>query len=229
MKFFKLTLSTDEKIIGRYPQSIEMITIGDWGLKENFQLGYFGPIKNLGRLPETKIQDNAIATDIVESAYLRESFFLIMNQKFVDFLIQFKIPAYELFESPVHHKKVIHNYKLFHIEYPSNDLFINFRKSEFYIGKRGLPPSDLLVEIHHFKEYLKRQKQTKLEHPGNNLLCKKLILDLSKCEYDLFRLAVVPALGYFVSERLKNSIESKGFTGLDFKEIEEDPKIEVIN
>jgi len=222
MRFYKLTLSTDEKIIGRYPQSTEMVTTGDFGFNKNFNLGYEGPIKKLNILPETKLEDKAVLTDIVDSCYLISPYFLIVNPNLITLFIKFNLPDYEVFDSPVHHKGDINKYQLFHIEYPSNDEVIDFSKSKFYIGERGQAPSNAIRKVDNFKHYKKVQQHVKIEFSGKNLLCKELTLDFSKNSFDLFRLTVVPALGYFISERLKDAIEGKGFTGFDFKEIDSD-------
>lgn len=227
MKFYRLTLSTDEKIIGRYPQSTEMLRIGDFGKDENFKLGIYGPITNLDIHPITKLQSQAFLTTVIDSSYLRPQYFLTVRIELINLFDNFNIPDFEVFESPVHHNNKVYDYKLFHIDYPSNDELIDFKSSEFYVGKRGLPPSELSVSVNTFEEYLILQKQVKIDYEGNNLLCKKILLDFSQCNLDMFRLTVVPALGYFVSEKLKHAIEERGFTGFDFKEIEVDPKIEV--
>ncbi|MEO1255552.1 MAG: hypothetical protein AAFY41_11830 [Bacteroidota bacterium] len=227
MRFYKLNLTADEKIIGQYPQT-KIIEQGDFGLEKNIRLGHFGPIGELLNKPKLRFEDNALVTDAVDNIYLSYSLFLIISSDLLDLFIEFTLKSFKTYDVFISHRSKVFDYKLFHVDYPSNDEFINFERSEFYIGKRGVPPSDLLVEIHHFEEYLKRQKQAKADYPGSNLLCKKLMLDLSQCELDLFRLTVGPALGYFVSEKLKNVIETEGFTGFAFKEIEEDTKIEVL-
>ena len=58
---------------------------------------------------------------------------------------------------------------------------------------------------------------------------KKVILNLSNIEMDLFRISNTPASGYYVSEKLKNAIEKEKFTGFAFQEIEDmDNRIEVV-
>ncbi|PKH49709.1 hypothetical protein CXF68_02920 [Tenacibaculum sp. Bg11-29] len=60
------------------------------------------------------------------------------------------------------------------------------------------------------------------------LLHKNVILDLSKTNEDMFRFFNAPPGGCFVSERLKNDIEENGFTGMEFTEVSELDRVNII-
>ena len=60
------------------------------------------------------------------------------------------------------------------------------------------------------------------------LLHKSVTLDLHNTTEDMFRIVNAPPSGYFVSEKLKNAIEENGFTGMEFKEVSELDKVEVV-
>jgi hypothetical protein len=228
MKYYRLATSADEKFIGQFPQT-KMIKLGDFGLEENMRLGYEQPIKKLTNPPEIQLEDGAIISDALDSIYLTYSFFLIINNNLLRLFKEVNLPYFEVFDIPVfYHKKVL-EYKLFHIDYPKNDNFINFSKSSFYVGQRGKDPDYFIKIISDYEEYTQMKEKLKVENTRKHLLAKEIVLDLSDNKFDLFRLTVDYSMGYYISEKLKSKIEELKYTGFDFKEIEDvDSKIRVI-
>lgn len=121
----------------------------------------------------------------------------------------------------VHHNNIIINdYKLFRLSQTYQRELIDFEKSEFYIG--DFINYDLIgdsIKIEDYDKYIITREE--LSKKNKLLKYKKVILNLSNIEMDLFRISNTPASGYYISEKLKNAIEKERFTGFAFQEIEE--------
>ncbi len=232
MKYFKLTNSTDINEIGYYPQDDgKIINIGSLGgINGDYSIGALGKIKQIEKLPELYLAPKAIETTYITSTAIPPWFLTIKND-FITFLNDFNIDSYQSWKiKVVHDKIVLTNYSLFHISIPSQDKYIDFEKSEFYLKELGnlnkinFPQ---LVSFNDYEEYV--IEKDKLRKNEMILMHKRVTINLDKIKEDMFRLVNTPLGGYFVSEKLKNAIEEKGFTGMRFKEITEiDNRIEVI-
>jgi hypothetical protein len=224
MKFYWLRIGSNRKIFGpAYPQT-EIVRMGDFKLDldvrhEKPRLGQDGPIRKLDEVPALAFRKSAKVTDALMNVYLSEEYFLLITDRLLRVLVESRLPEFETFTIPVHRGDEVLSYHLFHLAYPSNGL-VDFARSEFYIGKMWQPASGPIVKAPDLASHVQMEKEVRESHPGEELLCKRMVIDLSSCEYDLFRLTVVPPLGYFISERLKQRIEALGYTGFDFKEID---------
>lgn len=119
-----------------------------------------------------------------------------------------------------HNNIIINDYKLFRLSQTYQRELIDFEKSEFYIG--DFINYDLIgdsIKIEDYDKYIITREE--LSKKNKLLKYKKVILNLSNIEMDLFRISNTPASGYYISEKLKNAIEKERFTGFAFQEIEE--------
>ena len=228
MKYYKLIDTLDLKEIGKYPQSITPFSLGD--IRD---LSYKKPI-NISSLPEPAIHPKAKATTCLDVVYINRNIFLVIKDYFLDFLGDFNIPEYQSWSIKVHHKKeILTNYSLFRISYPSDEELVDYAKSEFLIGKAEDwkdPSIRKPVKVENFDNYNSLIDVLRMSEDESQIRCNKLVLDVSKNKKDMFRLINNTVLmGYIVSERLKNAIEEKKYTGMAFKELTEvDKRIEVI-
>jgi|SRR5690606_33713034 len=106
--------------------------------------------------------------------------------------------------------------------------YVDYKNSSFIVGKaRDWNYQGKNLDIPSYKNY-KSLKEI-LKEQKLKIKSKKLVLDFSKTDQDMFRMADMPfGNGYYVSEKLKNAIEEKQFTGMEFREINEfDKRIEV--
>ncbi len=226
MKYYKLENSLEVSVIGKYPQSKESKNTADINTVVNF--GWEGPITSLPVLPEPILQDKARDTTFI-NIHMNSLLYLTVKNFFLEFLSDFHIGEYQYWNIKVEHKKkILNNYSLFHLSYPSQERYVDYKNSEFYIGKLTdwQYRSDDISILNH-KNYL----STKEVLINNNLYpkCNSIVFDLSNVKEDMFRLIDTPGDGYYVSERLRNGIERNNYTGMAFKEIEEvDKRIKVI-
>lgn len=180
------------------------------------------------KLPEPLMQDKAKPTTLLNAVFTANGFMIFKNY-FINFLDDFNVDEFQTWKIKVHHKKQIYSdYCLFNIIYPQQRNLINYSKSSFYLGKF----SDYLyvgqdLKIDNYDNYLSTQDVLKMMD-DNFLKCRKVILNLNEINIDMFKLWLTPLAGYYVSEKLKKAIEEQRFTGMVFKEITNDKKIEVI-
>lgn len=222
MKYYKLTtIGANRKEIGISPQSTE---------------GYFGDIQKdfmpfEGKidfdLPIPKLRDKANLTTMLDVVMIPTKF-LVLHKHFLEFLKKFEIGHSQQWAMKVEYKKTfIEDYSLYYLTDTKQANYIDFKKSEFYIG--SLKDYTFIgddINISDYQNYLSAFEI--LRSDGLWLKHKKVVLNLSKAKEDMFRLHFTPVPYYFVSEKLKKSIKDKGFTGMVFKEIANDNKVEVI-
>ncbi|WP_299888931.1 hypothetical protein [uncultured Lacinutrix sp.] len=224
MKYYWLTHSIDNKEIGHYPQCDSPKAIGN--LRD---LDYLKPIKNL-ITPEPVINPKAKLTTYIKGSYISSSKFLIIKDSFVEFLKDFDVVDFKTWDLKVHYKsEILNNYKLFHMPIPTKDNFIDFEKSDFYLGDISNWQSNMgKIRINDYSEYINLVESSMKEN--KMIKCNKLILNLESAKKDFFKTARYPiGGGYYVSEQLKEAIEEKKYTGMAFKEISElDKRIKVL-
>jgi hypothetical protein len=219
MKYYKLKDSIDSKIVGKYPQSEECKNFGDI-----YTYDYNHILETLIDIPEPILLNKAKETTSFSDSIISLIFFLMIKDDFVNFLKNCKIGNYKIWDMNVHHKgKVIRDYKLFHLIDAHQKSYVDYKNSDFYLGTfkdyNFIGDTIKITDHENFlstTEVLKSQKLI--------LKCRKHVFNFKDATEDLIRIdntTMVGTKGYFVSEKLKNDIEEKGFTGMAFKEIEE--------
>tara|TARA_R110001583_G_C5533281_1_gene398750 strand:- start:91 stop:768 length:678 start_codon:yes stop_codon:yes gene_type:complete len=224
MKYYKLTtIGANRNEIGISPQSKS----GYFGDIQKDFIPFEGKINFDFDLPIPKLQDKANPTSMLDVVMI-PTWFLVLKIDFISFFKNFNIMNYQQWAIEVNHKKtILKDYILFYLAETKQNTYIDFEKSEFYIG--SLKDYTFVgndIKVSNYKNYLSTREILK----SDNLWLKhrKIILNLSNAKEDLFRIINAPESDYYVSEKLKKALEEKGFTGMVFKEITENKKIEVI-
>ena len=227
MRYYILRASRNRKEVGAKPQSQNCI-FGD--IQKDF-IPKEGIIDFDFKLPEPILEKKAKQTSMI-SVVAIPKLFLVIEDSLLSFLKKFKIGNYQDWKIKTwQSKQLIEKYNLFLINDTKQAEYIDFENSEFYIGsyKDYKWEGDNINVLNH-KDILESERTLKEE----NLLlkAKKIVLNFSNVSEDLFRMGyVVPVIGtvgYFVSEKLKTAIEDNGFTGMEFIEVSELDKVEVI-
>lgn len=225
MKYFKLTFSAKLKEVGKIPQS----EWGDFGDIQQGIIPWEGRIDVDFKLPEPILEKKAKLISLLDVAFIGLPF-LVINDNFLAFLKSFNIGNYQDWKIKTwQNKQLITNYNLFLMNDTKQDVYIDFSNSEFYSKKLGDWDNSSIqqaVLVNDYEEYVFKQKE--LRKDKLLLLHHKVTLNLSKAHEDMFRITNVSPNGYFVSEKLKNAIEENGFTGVEFIELSELDKVEVI-
>ena len=222
MKYYKLKFSWDRtNEIGCYPQSTELkfksfntneVTSRD---SINYEL----------IPPEPILEKKAKTTSLLNVTCLSSLIFLVFHNNFIDFLNNFTLGDYQTWSIKIHYKnKVINEYCVFHISQYSDSSYVDFENSKFIVGKQPVYKDQKIgkaVNIKDYNDYLNLEEVITDEDKSLRIQAPKLILDFTKAKEDFIRFAEIPQVGYYVSEKLKNAILEKGFTGMDFIEIDE--------
>ncbi len=235
MKYYWLTNSLKIKEIGRYPQSILPVSLGnidDFG--DGNPIDLENPIDDRTiELPEPVLHSRAKASTFLGIDTINFTVFLVIKNYFLLFLKEYNIPEYQVWNINVHQsKEIIKEYCLFRLSFSDDEKYIDYVNSEFLIGKLGDwedPSIREPVKVNNFQNYKSLIDTLQASEDDSQIRCDKLVLNLSKIKVDMFRLIKNPiCMGYFVSETLKKAIEEKHYTGMEFKEIEElDDRIEI--
>jgi len=223
---YQLNSSIDIKEIGKYPQTVPVsafhkkakITdyIGSSSDNSNIciSIKFYKLLKQY--LSEHEAKDKKISNDVYK-----------MDWKKMDYVV--KEGANQVF----------YDYKIVHINYPNEDL-INYKQSEFIIDTRenysknfdlnGITKQYLqdqdrkFIEIKSREHYRDLNMEFKNQNENRNIIVPKLVnLNLTSVKDDIFRVMTpIPNLsGYYLSENLKNKIREEGFTGMEFKSLDD--------
>jgi len=224
MKYYKLTtIGANRNEIGISPQSKD----GYFGDIQKDFMPFEGKIDLDFDLPIPKLQDKAKLTTMLDVVMIPTKFLVVQNQ-FLEFLKKFEITYNQQWSIKVEYKKTfIEDYSLFYLTETKQADYIDFKKSEFYVG--SLKDYTFIgddINISDYQNYLSTFEVLKSD--GLWLKHKKVVLNLSRAKEDIFRIINTPSSGYFISEKLREALIKKGFTGMVFKEITNDKKVEVI-
>ncbi len=186
-----------------------------------------GPISELSKLPEGQILSECEPTTFLISNYTSPiKRYIIVKKDFIDLLQNFRVGENQHWKIKVHYKEAILDYYLLYLSYPSQEKYIDFENSLFwvsnpakYVLEKGPNYQKQYVDISDFEEYSKNY--WKLKKDNCFLKSEKLIFDFRKPKEDLFRINGMDNItGYYVSERLKNAMEKKEYTGIKFHDID---------
>lgn len=226
MKYYKLTNSRNTKEVGAYPQCENIKYLGD--IQKDF-IPWQGMIDFDFKLPEPNLEKKAKQTSLINVVAI-PALFLVIDDNLLSFLKDFNIGNYQSWKIKTwHNKKNIEKYNLFIINNTRQDEYIDFSKSEFKSKKLGDWNNSSVqktVFVKNYDEYFMEKES--LRKDKLMLLHNRITLNLSKTTEDIFRIVNAPPGGYFVSERLKDAIEKNDFTGMEFTEVSQIDKVEVI-
>ena len=216
--FYRIEPGLDEKVTGIddvqassaiYPVNIwDPIYINQWG---------HTLIPDYVVLPIPKIKTKAKLTDLMSVFFTGSGGRLTISSRLKAILeknghgnIQF-IPITIYYK-----KKYLSDYWLTNILSFDNEKVINYSQS--LIFECHFTTEIKMITIKDYKDF--KQNEIKLEWP-NNLFIEKVVFK-SKVEQDFCTVERVSGgAGYFVSEKLKQEIESAGCTGIKFLPIEQ--------
>ncbi len=225
MQFFKLNLSTDPKIIGRrFPQIHDIISPEEYDREsENsiYRISSWEEITSDLNVPDFILHGHSKRTDIVSGV----SYMLLISNRLKELVESHSLPRSQVFETSIIARGKKYSYSLFYL--PDNSYqFIDFARSTFALVPFGRPVATHFPEINsleEFESWVKKYPYLVKSNPHRlKVIVDKLVFDIDKIPYDMFRIiGPFSPQSYFVSERLKNAIEDKGFTGMDFIPLEE--------
>ena len=217
--YFKLTTSTDVEVIGRIYAQFNSHQISGFVDPENTdharRSSYqecFGDIDKTLDLHKFKTHPRARMTDLMSSDFFwRRCFY---SPRFVKLFANFIGEQVELIDCTVHHRGRAHGWHLMQIR-PSLAV-VDFERSEFglYDAMRShyVGPVTQTVTAQTFWDVFRHVSAD--TDNAVRLKARRVVLN-TPC--DLFHLDLDN--GYYISERLRESIEAAGLTGFEFDPI----------
>ncbi len=207
-EYFGLTESAEDKIIGTYPQLVDMIEGYDYEANNsvnNLQIyrGIEPPFTN-PNLDGFKAAKGAKITDIMSGPIGGRGF--ILSNRVKSIFEKFKIPKHYFFEAKIYHKNICYdNYYWFHLVSDYRQ-FVDYKKSEFYKGKD-------LFKFDNYDEYLKFSEIT--DRHGF-LMAEKVVLSRSfyLSDFDMFMISNFDQTIY-ISDSLRAELSVSKISGYE--------------
>jgi hypothetical protein len=216
--FYRIEPTLDEKVTGIddvqassaiYPVNIwDPIYINQWG---------HTLIPDYVVLPIPKIKTKAKLIDLMSVYFTGSSYRLTISSRLKAILEKNSHGNIQFIPITIYYKKkYLSDYWLTNILSFDNEKVINYSQS--LIFECHFTTEIKMITIKDYKDF--KQNEIKLEWP-NNLFIEKVVFK-SKVEQDFCTVERVSGgAGYFVSEKLKQEIESAGCTGIKFLPIEQ--------
>jgi hypothetical protein len=218
--FYRIEYSLEEKVTGIddaqsssaiYPVNIwDPIYINQWR---------HTLIPDYVVLPIPKIKAKANLTDLMSVFFTGSGGRLTISNRLKEILEKYSHGNIQFIPLTIYYKrKYLSGYWLTNILSFDNEKAINFNQSIISVGDSVVLGQNAIISIDSYAEY--NSILLKLEWP-NSLFIEKLMLkkivDENVCTIEW----ISGGVGYFVSEKLKEEIESAGFTGIKFHPIEQ--------
>ena len=223
MNYYKLDHSLNSKEIGCFPQS-ESMAPGYMRYSENsvYNIDYTKKIDFEPNFKHIQLSKRSKVTDMLNTVAIRTDA-LVISQKMFAEIQKHKVPdTFQIFDVSVLDSKKNNLAYLFFYIYDLGLHMIdfkamNFRKMSLFNRKDKIP-----IAIESQEHFQKLRENDKKNEDYYSYLTDQLRLIEANIKTDIFRLAMVePASGYYVSERLKETLEASGCTGFRFTTIED--------
>ncbi len=217
MNYFIAKDSSDENVVGTdYPQAYKFIK----GYNPRAPQALFSLYEYRNRFPEyipdldgIMLSGFAKLTDIVSHGFAH--FIISEKAKFV--LEQFKLCPHRFYPLGLYKRKIKHNYFLLFTISDYSD-FVNYARSTFIECSLSNGEKAGYVSVTSKEDLLKKRELIKEQRDNVawTIWGDRIVLssDFDR-ELDFFRISRIDSATY-ISERLKNAMESNGLTGWDF-------------
>lgn len=220
MEYYKILWEYNPKIVGNIESDQTDTIIG-----ENASMAYnslktflFNEPYNAPILSTFLLKKKAKLTDYISSCQVNYRSGHLISEKLLHFIQKFKISDYFAIPAEFTYDRnlieIISGYYLFVIK---NSIFsyVNFEKSRFKINSimNDFQQSIVINSVTDIVEFRVSKNESEWHH---KLDFEKLVL-MKDCNFDIFRIGEGMG-GYYVSEKLKETIEEAGFTGMRFEE-----------
>ncbi len=217
MNYYRISETTDLKIIGKYPQIEEVKCIG----YDPFENPEF--IDNVGytkidfspHIPVGILNKGAKLTDFLSSPSIGYSNKLLISGRFKEVLMKFNDQNFQAFKSKI--EIDCENEVDYWVINPINFSYseIDFKKSQFSLMKNLFVLEEIL-KVESLDDFLKEKKRIEKKGFPYSFLIDKLVLNPKGNNHFKIINYVKGDIGYFVSESLKMGIEQYGLTGMRF-------------
>lgn len=222
MNYYKLDYSNDLKSIGTSGPQIKGI---DPKCNYHVNAPYsFKKIKHMEtiqehiRLPDMLLNKKAKWTDLMSCSLLSRNF-RVVSYDFYDFLSDYKLDKYQVMNIKLTKNEIIKNYKALYFIKRYEHIFTDWKRCSFGLVNKDFALIKDILEEYTFQNFEDYKRKRSFIFREDKYKLKNLIVRYNRdIELDFFR-CLYPTSGYFCSERLKEGIIEKGFTGFRFEEV----------
>ena len=223
IEYFSINYSLDPKVIGENLPPLNDSQLNQFVDPENnseertkrYQFIGHGHIPGEIDLEILKMDDNAIATDVLNSSFFNGQG-LFVSEEFYHFLEGYDWGDIKAFRSRIVHLDHIKTY--YFLSFARSIDCISFEKSNFIADKKLKPLREggNDVEINSYDQYISYGRELRKEK-GFSFAIIPITLALTK-PIDILQLPFDTTK--LVSERLKYEIEKRGYTGVVFEQVD---------
>ena len=177
-----------------------------------------GLLPATSKLPRYKMVLGGTPMDLINSSAISSC--LVISTSIVDYFENLSLPLHQYFDvSFIHRKKLYDNYKALYIARDPKFLdMIDWGQSEFY---KTQDYHKIVLEKYTFRDWDEMVNFDKSFWGTEFGFLRKLKIKYSE-PYDIIRFGYFGfPPGYICTEKVRNEIENKGFTGFAFEPVEE--------
>lgn len=218
-KYYKLLPSLDMKVVGVSIQSQKYLPNESWmywDLDSFINVGQERVINFEPKFPIFSLDKKAKITDFIYDINTGVSWLLI-NKRFLDIIKNFKVEEYQFYKVKVRTKTgEVLDYFMIFLNHTRDKSYISWENTRFRQTTRFMQEDIKVLNFQNFEEFDKLKRN--LYETNEEIALEYLHLKNSEISSDLFRLRWVDS-GFFISENLKNELESQKITGIRFVEV----------
>jgi len=221
MKYYKVDFSQNLNVIGTTTQLRDIDPKCNYHVDAPYsfkKIKLNEPIKEHIRIPDMLLTPKAKWTDLLSTSMLGYLFRIISND-FHEILNEFNIDDFQTLEIKLTKDKEIRNYKALYFINRFEHAFVNWKECSFGLVDKGFAPIKNILEKYTFNTLEDYEKKESIIFEERRFKLKNLVVRFNRnIELDFFK-CLYPISGHFCSERLKDKIMEKGFTGFRFEEL----------
>lgn len=218
MRFFKVEHSINPSEVGIFDQ-VQRFYVSPHTFEPHafMDIPLEGKLDPKKKFPQLFLEKEAKWTDFLHIVPGAGNFLLVSPRTF-SLILKHEVDVYQSYEVNVTREKEIYPYHLLRFVWPRDREYFDWDKSVF--GHTTYMWREIIAEMH-FKDYeefyaFKKTLFQKKEH----LVVRKLFLQEDTIKKDIFRLLFTSS-GVYVSERLKDALQSEDITGCRFVPLED--------
>jgi hypothetical protein len=219
MKFFRLALSLDPKVIGIYDQVQKFVQSPETREGHPFQsIPLEGKLDPNKKFPVLLLEKAAKWTDLLEQVP-GSGRLLLISSRFYMLLSQFNLDDYQAFPVTVRQGEEERAYFLLYFTKNCAAEFVDWEHTEvMHTTDFAAQVIKMGLKFSSYEEFLARKME--LLHNKENLYVRVLKIAKAAEGTDMFKFVFMPS-GFYVSERLKDAIQKEGLVGIRFTPTEE--------
>jgi len=210
--------------MGHYPQVKEVIYNYMWEEPNFIGNLHHEETKIIPAVPTPVLYAKSNLTDLIHISAMGFTNKLLVSGRLKELFLEYRNSDMQFFKAPIiKNGELIEDYWILNF-HKFNHEFIDIPASRIYYEKKS---SDYVTTYKTIKEYVKfsnlkefEEKLSEVRVNGETLSIEKLELLHEKINQDFFMIRYSFGGLYYVSEKLKQEIEQRKYTGVEFRPIE---------